>query len=278
MDRIEKDRARLWKPKREEGVSLFKAEFQKFAFRKHLHEDYAVGVIEQGAQRFSLGGGTHVAPTSSMITVNPGEVHDGEPFDAKGYRYRITYIPGGMVREILLGLYGDRAPASYFRAPVTFDKDLARGLLYSHRLMEEDRNSIMEAQTALMQVVAETFIRYGEAGGTPGRAPSNREAVKRAVNYIRGNLSENISLDDIAGAAGLSRYHFLRQFKATTGLAPHAYLMQCRIFFAKRAMENGSTLSDAAFRAGFSDQSHFSRCFKAMHGLTPGCYRKALGY
>ncbi len=275
--RIEKDRARLWKPGTENGVSLFKAEFQKFSFKKHIHEDYALGVIEQGVQRFSLGGGSHVAPANSLITVNPGEVHDGESFDDRGYRYRATYIPDRMLRDILQALYGDKASLSYFRTPVTFDGDLAGALLHAHLLMEQGGDRLMAAETVLMQVVAETFIRHGESRGTPLRAPRDRESVKRAVDYIRENVSEEISLDDIAAAAGLSRYHFLRRFKAVTGLTPHAYLMQCRIFFAKRAIENGSSLSEAAFRAGFSDQSHFSRCFKAVHGITPGCYKKDLG-
>ncbi len=88
--------------------------------------------------------------------------------------------------------------------------------------------------------------------------------------------SENISLDDIVRTAGLSRFHFLRLFKATTGFPPHAYLVQQRIALAKSAIENGSSLTDAAILSGFSDQSHLTRRFKAIHGITPGQYKKAV--
>ncbi len=276
MEQITRDQARLWKPEKESGVCLFKAEFHHFAFQKHTHDDFAIGVIEEGAQRFNHGGGSHVAPSGAMITVNPDEVHDGEAADALGYRYRVSYVSPAMVNEILSELYGQANAFSWFKGPVTFDRKLAECLLYAHRLMEQDDSNLMEAQSRLMRVVAETFLRHGEDRRTPRHAAKNRDAVAKALAYIRKNASENISLGEIAAVAGLSRYHFLRQFKATTGLSPHAYLIQRRIVLAKRAIECGATLAEAAVRSGFSDQSHFSRRFKAVHGFTPGQYRKAL--
>lgn len=276
MGENEKDWARLWKPAKESSVSLFKGAFHSFSFKKHSHEDYALGVIEEGTQQFSLGGETHVAPASSMITVNPGDVHDGQPVTSTGYRYRVAYITDEMLREILFGLYENRRCVSYFKAPVVFDNRIAPALFYAHQLMENAEKNLLAAETTLMQVVAEVFLRHGEERRTPRKALRNVDAVKKAVDYIRTNGSENISLNDISTVAGLSPYHFLRQFKATTGLPPHAYLMQCRVYRARRAVDQGYSLVDAALTAGFSDQAHFSRCFKAIHGLSPSLYQKGL--
>ncbi len=68
---------------------------------------------------------------------------------------------------------------------------------------------------------------------------------------------------------------FSQNFKHTTGLPPHTYLLQMRVELAKDAIEKGSSLADAAFQSGFADQSHMTRCFKAVYGLPPGQYKNA---
>jgi predicted branched-subunit amino acid permease len=240
VGKITRDRARLWKPEKSNGVSLFKAEFHHFAFRKHTHDEFAIGAIEEGAQRFFHGGGTHVIVGGGMISVNPDEVHDGQTADADGYRYRITYIHPDMVGEILSELFDHGNAFSWFKSPMTYDPQLSACLCYAHRLMEQDGNDFMEAQTSLMRVVAETFLRYGENRRSPRPAGKSREVVGKALEYISRHATENISLEEIAKAAGLSRYHFLRRFKATTGLPPHAYLIQQRVRLGKKAIEGGS--------------------------------------
>ncbi len=78
----------------------------------------------------------------------------------------------------------------------------------------------------------------------------------------------------MAEQAGLSRYHFIRVFQNKTGLSPHAYLTQVRVNNARTQIESGLTLADAAFSSGFSDQSHMTRYFKSIYGVTPGKFRK----
>lgn len=277
MKESEKDWAQMWKPAKESNISLFKGQFHSFSFKKHSHEDYAIGVIEEGIQQFHLGGTTHVAPAASMITVNPGDVHDGKSAVSTGYRYRVAYITSEMLREILFGLYGNsRRCVSYFKTPVLSDRRISSALLYAHQLMENTQNNLLVAESTLMQVVAEVFLRHGEERSAPRPVLKNIDAVKKSVEYIHKNASVNISLNEISTVAGISPYHFLRQFKATTGLPPHAYLMQCRVYLARRAVDQGHSLITAAFKAGFSDQAHFSRCFKAIHGLSPSRYQNGL--
>ncbi len=68
---------------------------------------------------------------------------------------------------------------------------------------------------------------------------------------------------------------FLRLFKASTGLSPHAYLMMRRLELAKHLIQQGKTLAQAAYDAGFADQSHLPRHFKAAYGFTPGQFQHA---
>ena len=80
-------------------------------------------------------------------------------------------------------------------------------------------------------------------------------------------------MSQLAPKLGANPYTLLRQFKAATGVTPHAYRLNCRIELAKRLLQEGCDLSQVALECGFFDQSHFHRHFKAMTTVTPGAYQ-----
>jgi AraC family transcriptional regulator len=95
------------------------------------------------------------------------------------------------------------------------------------------------------------------------------------IEYIMENLEGNPTLAQMAAVANLSPYHFARQFKASTGLAPHQYLISRRIERAQHLLRARDELglAEVALRVGFSDQSKFSFHFKRLVGLTPRQFR-----
>lgn len=107
--------------------------------------------------------------------------------------------------------------------------------------------------------------------------PASRREIARAVEFIRDNLHRNLRLHEIAGIANLSEYHFARMFKQTMGMAPHQFLIECRIQEAQKLLRNFElTADEIAFRVGFANSSHFTSHFKKATGTTPNLYRRAL--
>lgn len=105
-----------------------------------------------------------------------------------------------------------------------------------------------------------------------GRLSGRR--LQRAIEYVRLHLSENVRLDNVAAAAGLSSFHFARMFKKTTGLTPHRYLMKARVEKAKSLLrEYRKTLTEIAIECGFCDHSHMSKVFRRWAGMSPVEYR-----
>jgi AraC-like DNA-binding protein len=101
------------------------------------------------------------------------------------------------------------------------------------------------------------------------------QAMRRLQEYIDAHIGDRIELADLAAVTGLSIYHFARQFKDTVGVTPHQYLVQKRLQRAKQMLSRSTlSLSEIASRVGFSDQSHFTRLFGQMFGLTPGQFRR----
>src|SRR5262249_13505906 len=107
------------------------------------------------------------------------------------------------------------------------------------------------------------------SGGLPG------PQLNCVLEYIQANLDRDIHLNELAGAAGLSSFHFARLFKASTGSSPHQYILQRRLERAKELLRDPQiSLSEVSLRAGFADQSHLTNVFRRFVGLTPARFRE----
>ncbi len=100
--------------------------------------------------------------------------------------------------------------------------------------------------------------------------------IERAVAYLQTHVAQPVPLRDLTRIAQVTRSHFVRCFHRAVGLPPHAYLLQLRVARAATLLAAGAPLSEAAFEAGFADQSHMSRTFKAAYRLTPWQFARAV--
>ena len=100
-------------------------------------------------------------------------------------------------------------------------------------------------------------------------------AIRRAREYLDENLSDKVTLDELAEAVGITRFRLLRAFKRTLGLTPHAYQLQARVRAAHGMVWRKVPLAEVAVVTGFSDQAHLTRVYKSIMGATPGQYRAA---
>ena len=98
----------------------------------------------------------------------------------------------------------------------------------------------------------------------------SKPKLQHVREYINEHLHEEVKLIELAAIAQISPYHFLRLFKQSMGTTPHQYILQRRIDQAKYLLEQTElSIAEIAFRVGFCDQSHLTRCFKRLLGMTP---------
>lgn len=95
------------------------------------------------------------------------------------------------------------------------------------------------------------------------------------TDYINSHLDRDLKLIELSAIAQISPYHFLRLFKKSLGITPHQYILQQRIERAKYLLKSSNLdISEIAFRVGFCDSSHLTRCFKSILGKTPSQWRR----
>ena len=97
-------------------------------------------------------------------------------------------------------------------------------------------------------------------------------AIQGALRHIGENLNQPLTLSELSSLTGLSMWRFATVFRQQVGVAPHRYICRLRLERAQALIREGVPAASAASEAGFYDQSHFSRHFKSVFGMTPGQY------
>lgn len=103
---------------------------------------------------------------------------------------------------------------------------------------------------------------------------ASSELTKDVIKYLREHMTEPISLDEISENVGSSKYHMSREFKRMAGITIFDYLNVLRCKEARRMLQEGASVSEAAFATGFENLSYFSRCFKNHIGTLPSYYAR----
>jgi AraC-like DNA-binding protein len=270
-----RERVAFWRASRLDGLDGLAARFTTHRYAPHTHDTWVMGAVVAGCEAFACGGVRHRAGPGQVCVVAPGEVHDGEPVGG-GYEYRMLYPSVGLVGGLARELAERPCGTPRFAAPVLDDPGLAARFAEAHARLGEAPDDLV-GEELLCGAVAALLRRHGrlDAPG-PGR---DREpggvALARAV--IDARHAEPLSLAELAAAAGLTRFRLIRAFKREVGLTPHLYLVDRRVRAARAHLRRGRGPAEAAVLAGFSDQSHMTRAFKARLGVTPAVFRRGGG-
>lgn len=266
-----KEKAKFWHAGDLGNLELLSATYITHSFSPHIHEGFAIGVIEKGVESFAYHKSRHHAPAGSIVVINPGEVHTGQAGCETGWTYRMLYPGISLLQQAITDPFDRFQNTPYFPEPVIQDKYLA-GIILKLHLFLETPASALERESFCLFMLSHLIRRH--AKDRPALHPLGKEhgAVRRALEYLEGNYAENVSLQNLSEVTGLSPFHLLRVFQKTVGFPPHAYLVQLRVRHAKRLLSSGVSIAHAALDAGFVDQSHLNRHFKRFMGVTPGQY------
>jgi AraC-like DNA-binding protein len=238
---------------------------------RHWHEEYQLCLIQSGAGELNYRGNNYPTPAASLFIVHPGEVHSNRAYDEMGCSYRTVFLDPELMRDAATEIRGKEKGLPFFPTAVLFDATAIDQYLEFHRAYEEQSSSL-ERQSRLLDLLTDLIRRFAEKTARPRSFGTERQAIRRACDYMTEHYAENLSLEDLARIANLSPFHFNRVFAEQMGAPPHAFQTQLRVCRAKALLKEGWEISQAASQTGFADQSHLTRHFKRLVGVTPGRY------
>jgi AraC family transcriptional regulator len=265
-------RGAAWGPVRVEHYRLRAGELPEHEHREHL---LLLSMSGCSGEMRTAGGFSAAAQARGGVCVIPS----GEPFSTRV----------GKESEAL-GIYLD--PALVERAARDADPSgrfevVARstprdplvnrvGLALLGEMHSEAPGGRLYAESLANVLAVHVLRNYTAAGAEPRGFKGGLSGLRlrRVLSYIEENHEQDLTLEDLAGEAAMSTFHFAREFKRATGTSPHQHLIKFRVERAKSLLaESRLPLAEVGLRTGFSHQSHFTRLFRRLTGTTPQSYR-----
>ncbi|SON52574.1 helix-turn-helix transcriptional regulator [Vibrio tapetis] len=261
--------AKIWKSEHFSGIELLSASYNKFEFAKHWHDELAIGLIEEGAEGLLYRGRDIVVPKNHIIAINPSEIHTGYVSCHEGWRYRMFYFD---LHTIYQQFEQSGIPVDpIIDKPVIDDINLFSELKQLHMALEN--SSFNLTKDSLLAVVLEKlFTRYGSVKASRCSRSHDDKSALQTKEYLLDNWQLNVSLEELEGETGRSKFQLIRAFKLAYGITPHQFLLLVKAQKAKYLLAKGNSCVETSLTCGFYDQSHFNRNFKRAFGITPTNY------
>ncbi|MDF2155819.1 AraC family transcriptional regulator [Vibrio sp. CAU 1672] len=249
-----------------EQLSLIEAKYQSFAFQRHYHLDFHLGLITHGEQKFRYQGCNHQVGHGQIVLMPPDELHDGQSNLASGYQVNVFAIAPHLLND--LADLKQTGQIICFDRLIISDLPIFLQLRNLHALLRDDNLCQLTKDCLPFEGLNQLLDRYGSL--TRQKViPLGTQSLTTLKDYVMANLDQAIRLDTLAQLCALSPTQFQRHFKARTGITAYAWLARLRLEHALKLLQAGQCGTEVAHLVGFYDQAHFSKAFKQTYGVSP---------
>lgn len=247
------------------------AELGQHRYDRHSHDEFSIILVTGGAKTLRVGTNSYTVEPGQIVLVPPGYSHECEPLRSQSWSHRCWYLSPSLAAELLgPGTEPQRLPGF---DPVISNDRLAKRLIRSHHLSQASEEGGQDLSQLSLLSEAIQLSRREKDRSRPIRSRARTEAY---VSALKTAPAQQLDLEFLADLGGVTRFQVIRDFKAIYHMTPGVYLRDLRLRESRRMLRDDISLADLSQSLGFSDQSHFSRSFKAAYGMSPLAYRNAL--
>jgi AraC-like DNA-binding protein len=271
-----RDDTKLWRDQgMHGGMEILRARCYEHSYPPHFHDEFVIAAFARGAQRTRICRQQGIAAAGTVMVIMPGEVHTGEAVERdEGWDYCAFYPSASLVNQIADTVIGGKGELNFGQEGMRHNPLLAQQMLQASAVMMQSPDAV-EKECALFLVLNALLRQQGERTVKGELQSAMRADIRQAVDFLHSEYHQPLAVSEIAAAAGLSEFHFMRTFHKHTGLSVHQYLTQIRLTRAKHMLSLGRDAAQTANDVGFFDQSHFIKKFRAHFGITPGAFAAA---
>ncbi|HPJ97432.1 MAG TPA: AraC family transcriptional regulator, partial [Syntrophales bacterium] len=211
-----------------------------------------------------------VIPEKTLFVINPREAHACESDDPE-HSYLVISAPPDALKAVAAQMSRKTQPVTYFKQTPMHDVELYLKMERFFTLIDK-KGSERVRESMMLSLLSQLMLRYAEEPPTVCNRGLHARTIWNVCEFIKKHHAEPLSLKQLSAEAQLSPFYFQRLFLEKTGISPHDYLAQVRIGKAKQLLAAGHAIAHVALDVGFVDQSHFTRVFQKLNGVTPGGY------
>ena len=242
----------------------------------HYHEFYKLTFFLAGNGSYIVEGRHYQLQPGDIILVGSRCVHKPQLDAGIIYERIILYISPEFLRGNSTENYSLEGVFSGSKGHVLRPtEDFKRRILMLFSQLESEMGGqspgrIILAKSVLLRILVEIGRELNKSEvQLPGPVVPKDGKVLEILRYLENNLTEDISIDELASRFYISKYHMMRRFREETGTSIHTYLSDKRLILARELIQNGVSATDACFQSGFRSYSAFSRAYGKLFGVTP---------
>lgn len=244
-------------------------------FSYHYHDFHKIIVFISGKVTYHIEGKAYHLKPRDILLVSQGAIHKPEIDPSVPYERYIFWIRDDLSCQELNTCFQKANDRSFNL--VRADSALQERLKDLLPEIEQTLQNKHFGDTVLRDALFTQFMIYinrfflRTSSSPDKKTYSSDTQVEQLLKYINRNLSENLSIDQLAERFFLSKYHMMRKFKNETGYTIHNYITSKRLLMARSLISQGIPVMKAALASGFRDYTTFVRAYKKQFGKAPSC-------
>lgn len=230
----------------------------RFSYKKHAHEEYAIGVTLRGVQEYHLNGCLQTSYKNGVMLFNPEQIHDG---NAGHYKEGLDYVMLYIKPELFLeGL--EKKDIVRFSSPVVYDEKIKHDILNLSSAILNQKDEVFCSELYL------NLIDNFSSKDFLCEYKNENDFIKKSKEMIYYELDNVLDIEQMSKEFNISKFQFIRMFKSNTGITPYQYFLNTKLIHAKKYLDITKDLYATVVEFGFTDLSHLNRHFKRVYGVT----------
>jgi AraC-like DNA-binding protein len=229
------------------------------------HDTLEVACVERGHVRYGVGSRTLDLGPGSVVVV-PADVGHATSFESDVQAHALQFCASRVASV------ADAIGVEVLRDPLFVEDGARLGALT--RLVREEASSEHVGRALAIESLCEALtVEVLRHNGSDAR-PQNDPRIRRAVDYVHSCFASALTVDDLARAAAMSRFHFSRCFREEVGMSPYRYVQHVRVQRAAPLLSARRPVAEVAHAVGFTDLSRFARAFRREMGCSPNAWAR----
>lgn len=239
------------------------------AYQKHFHEEYSIGLIDEGETNAWCDGMMYRVEAGRVIGFPPHMLHACHPHQEMEWKYKMLFIKPDWLKHMEPG------ELEQLRNPFLLEggknRDCSRLITRTMEALATEEEPLV-IETVLAELIHAIVSRNTLNLDHSSHIRYEQKYIGLIRDYLHAHYTKRVTLEELEQVVGISKFHLIRLFKKGTHMPPHAYQNLLRINHAKVELAKRRPIADIAVEAGFYDQSHFTRAFAKIVGASPQRY------